>query len=52
MPAAASEPEPTPAEEAVVIPSAPLAEDEEDEKPAAPAPKPAKSDDPFGDDPF
>lgn len=52
LPAAASEPEPTPAEEAVVIPSAPLAEDEEDEKPAAPSPKPAKSDDPFGDDPF
>lgn len=57
---------PTPADEAaaqptepVTVPAAPMAEDDADEpapepakEPAAPAPKPAKSDDPFGDDPF
>lgn len=48
------EPAPTTTEEAVTSPAAPMVEEDDAaaEKPAAPAPKPAKTDDPFGDDPF
>ena len=54
IPTPAAEAESEPAAEAVVVPSAPMAEEDDEpvEKPATPAPKPEKSDDPFGDDPF
>lgn len=43
-----------PAAEPVIVPEAPMAEDDDEpaEQPATPAPKPDKADDPFGDDPF
>lgn len=44
-----------PADEPITVPAAPMAEDDTEEpapEPAAPAPKPAKDNDPFGDDPF
>lgn len=55
LPTPADEAAAEPADEPVTVPAAPMAEDDAEEpaeKPAAPAPKPAKSDDPFGDDPF
>lgn len=51
-PASADATEPMPADESVVVPSVPKTEEEAELMPEKPAPKPSKSDDPFGDDPF
>jgi hypothetical protein len=54
IPTPAGEAAEEPAAETAPFPAAPMAEDDDEpaETPAKPEPKPAKSDDPFGDDPF
>ncbi len=54
IPTPAGEAAEEPAAETVTVPAVPMAEDDDEpaEMPAKPEPKPAKSDDPFGDDPF
>lgn len=55
LPTPAGDASDEPADESIDVPAAPMAEEDAEEpapKPAAPAPKPAKGDDPFGDDPF